>query len=82
MPPPVPRAWIGLAFFAAFAGTFLISLLLPDVVDRLAGELPRGAATPVLTLILMLVGVAIQASWWGLAQARARHQGPSPRDQA
>ena len=78
MQAPVPRAWIGLAFFRAFAGTFLIARLPPDVVDRLAGDLPRGAAIPVLTLALMLVGVAVQATGWGLDHARrTKPRGPS-----
>jgi Kef-type K+ transport system membrane component KefB len=78
MQPPVPRVWFGLAFFFAFVGAFLIKRFSPGVVTALAGELPEPAAIPVLVLLLMLLGVAVQATWWGLSKMR----GLAPEDQA
>jgi len=36
------------------------------VISVLAGVLPEPAAIPVLALVLMLFGVAIQAVWWSV----------------
>jgi hypothetical protein len=66
MTPPIPRVWFGLAFFFSFVGVFLIRRVSPDVIDGLAGDLPEPAAIPVLALILMVVGVALQAVWWSI----------------
>ena len=66
MTPPIPRVWFGLAFLFSFVGVFLIRRFLPDVVSALSGSLPEPAAIPVLALILMVVGVALQAVWWSV----------------
>lgn len=72
MTPPRPRVWIGLAFLFAFVGAFVIGRLAPGVVAMLSGELPERAAIPILVLLLMLVGVALQAVWWTVHRLKSR----------
>jgi hypothetical protein len=68
MNPPVPRAWFGLAFFFALAMTVLITRTLDGWTELVPvpENVPLGTRRVLLTLELMVLGVAIQALWWAV----------------
>ena len=72
MSPPVPRVWFGLAFFFGIAATLVITRTLEHWTELVPvpENVPLGTRRVLLTLEMMLLGVAIQAAWW-----LVRHKG-------
>jgi hypothetical protein len=66
MNPPVPRTWFGLAFFFGVAATFVITRTLESWTQLVPvpEDVPLATRRVLLTLELMVLGVAIQAIWW------------------
>ena len=66
MTPPIPRVWFGLAFFFGIAATFVITRTLeswPQLVP-VTESVPLATRRVLLTLEMMVLGIAIQAIWW------------------
>ena len=76
MNPPVPRAWFGLAFFFGIAATFVITRTLESWTELVPvpDSVPLGTRRVLLTLEMMLLGVAIQTVWW-LVRNKGRGHG-------
>ena len=68
MNPPVPRAWFGLAFFFGLAMTALITRTLDSWTELVPvpENVPLGTRRVLLTLEMMVLGIAIQAIWWAV----------------
>ena len=68
MNPPVPRAWFGLAFFFGVAATFVITRALDSWTEivPVAETVPLATRRALLTLEMLVLGVAIQAIWWAV----------------
>jgi hypothetical protein len=71
--PPIPRAWFGLAFFFGIATTFVITRTLENWTELVPvpENVPLATRRVLLTLEMMVLGVAIQAIWW-LVSVRSR----------
>ena len=76
MNPPVPRVWFGLAFFFGIAATFVITRTLESWTELVPvpDSVPLGTRRVLLTLEMMLLGVAIQTVWW-LVRNKSRGHG-------
>lgn len=68
MNPPVPRAWFGLAFFLGVAATFVITRTFDNWTDLVPVRegVPLATQRVLLTMEILVLGVAIQAVWWAV----------------
>jgi hypothetical protein len=74
MNPPIPRAWFGLAFFLGVAATFVITRALDSWTQLVPvpESVPLTTRRALLTLEVLVLGVAIQAVWWAVNTFRTR----------
>ena len=79
MNPPIPRVWVGLAMMFAIAAAAVITNTV-DGWTRLipvSDDVPLLARHALLTLELMLVAVAVEATWWAVWSRRSRSRSHS-----
>jgi hypothetical protein len=73
MTPPIPRVWLGLAFFFGVA----VSAVLTRTVEGWPSLVPVPDTVPLatqrvlLTLELVVFALAFEAGWWTLKRRRA-----------
>jgi len=68
MSPPNPRVWFGLAFFLGVTATFVITRTFDSWTELVPvpENVPLATRRVLLTLEILVLGVAIQAVWWAV----------------
>jgi hypothetical protein len=74
MNPPLPRVWFGLAFFLGVAATFVITRTFDNWTQLVPvpENVPIGTRRVLLTMEILVIGVAIQAVWWSVRNTLRR----------